>query len=119
MTSYAEVVLAAPGGGRGASRHSATSSSRRNSRAKSSAILCTRRASSPDEKPPWLLHLMVGQGGEQGEISCETDRSRFIGRGGTLADPAAMQGAAPLSNTVGSVLDPDHFAAAHGHSAAQ
>ena len=40
-----------------------------------SAILCTRRPSSPEEKPPWLLHLMVGQGGEQGEISCETDRS--------------------------------------------
>ena len=49
---------------------------------------------------------MVGQGGEQGEISCETDRARFIGRGRTLAEPAAMQGISPLSNTVGSVLDP-------------
>jgi cyclic beta-1,2-glucan synthetase len=47
-----------------------------------------------------------GQGGEQGEISCETDRSRFVGRGGTLANPAAMQSLSPLSNTVGSVLDP-------------
>jgi cyclic beta-1,2-glucan synthetase len=34
-------------------------------------------------KPPWLLHLMVGQGGEQGRISCETDRSEFVGRGGS------------------------------------
>jgi hypothetical protein len=49
---------------------------------------------------------MVGQGGEQGEISCETDRFRFVGRGGTLANPAAMQGISPLSNTAGSVLDP-------------
>ncbi|HUD81852.1 MAG TPA: hypothetical protein VMQ67_00050, partial [Candidatus Saccharimonadales bacterium] len=73
---------------------------------KSSAILCTRRARSPEEKPPWLLHLMVGQEDKQGEISCETDRFRFVGRGGTLANPAAMQGASPLSNTVGSVLDP-------------
>jgi cellobiose phosphorylase len=73
---------------------------------KSSAILCTRRARSLEEKPPWLLHLMVGQGGEQGEISCETDRSQFVGRGGTLANPAAMQSLSPLSNTVGSVLDP-------------
>ena len=73
---------------------------------KSSALLCTRRARSAEERPPWLLHLMLGQGGEQGEISCETDRSRFVGRGGTLANPAAMQDLSPLSNTVGSVLDP-------------
>src|SRR6185295_15536804 len=59
-----------------------------------------------EEKPPWLLHLMVGQGAEPGEISCETDRFRFVGRGGTLASPAAMQSISPLSNTVGSVLDP-------------
>jgi cellobiose phosphorylase len=73
---------------------------------KSSAILCARRARSQEEKPPWLLHRMAGQGGEQGEISCETDRLRFVGRGGTLANPAAMQSLSPLSNTVGSVLDP-------------
>jgi len=72
----------------------------------SSAILCTRRARSQEERPPWLLHLMMVQEGEQGEVSCETDRSRFIGRGGTLAFPAAMQNMKPLSNTVGSVLDP-------------
>jgi len=73
---------------------------------KSSALLCTRRARSEEEKPPWLLHLMVGQGGKPGAISCETDRSRFVGRGRNLAHPAALQGNAPLSNTVGSVLDP-------------
>jgi cellobiose phosphorylase len=53
-----------------------------------------------------LLHLLVGQGGEQGIVSCETDRFKFVGRGGTQTNPAAMQGALPLSNTVGSVLDP-------------
>ncbi|MEO6246098.1 MAG: glycosyl hydrolase family 65 protein, partial [Opitutaceae bacterium] len=31
---------------------------------------------------------------------------RFVGRGATPADPAAMRGGASLSNTVGSVLDP-------------
>ena len=72
----------------------------------SSAILCTRRARSEEEKPPWLLHLMAGQGGTPGEISCETDRSRFIGRTRNLSHPAAMQKIAPLSNTAGSVLDP-------------
>jgi len=105
FTSYAEVVLAIP---EADAAHPAFSNLFVQTEfvPKSSAILCTRRARSPEEKPPWLLHLMVGQGGEQGEVSCETDRARFIGRGGTLANPAAMQGLSPLSNTVGSVLDP-------------
>ena len=105
LTSYAEVVLALPAAD---AAHPAFSNLfvQTEFARKSSAILCTRRARSQEEKPPWLLHLMVGQGGEQGEISCETDRSRFVGRGGTLANPAAMQGRSPLSNTVGSVLDP-------------
>ena len=105
LTSYAEVVLAPASGDLA---HPAFSNLfvQTEFAQKSSALLCTRRARSADEKPPWLLHLLVGQGGEQKEISCETDRSRFIGRGGTLANPAALQGVAPLSNTVGSVLDP-------------
>ncbi|MEY2428263.1 MAG: cyclic beta,2-glucan synthetase, partial [Verrucomicrobiota bacterium] len=105
LTSYAEVVLAVPAAD---AAHPAFSNLfvQTEFARKSSALLCTRRARSQEEKPPWLLHLMVGQGGEQGAISCETDRVRFVGRGGSLAKPAAMQGIAPLSNTVGSVLDP-------------
>ncbi len=105
LTSYAEVVLAMPAAD---AAHPAFSNLfvQTEFARKSSAILCTRRARSQEEKPPWLLHLMVGQGGEQGEISCETDRLRFVGRGGTLANPAAMQSITPLSNTVGSMLDP-------------
>ncbi|MES1166964.1 MAG: glucoamylase family protein, partial [Pseudomonadota bacterium] len=105
LTSYAEVVLAPPAAD---AAHPAFSNLfvQTEFMRPAAALLCTRRASSPEEKPPWLLHLIVGQGGEQGEISCETDRARFIGRGGTLAAPVAMQGAGPLSNTAGSVLDP-------------
>jgi len=105
LTSYAEVALALPAED---AAHPAFSNLfvQTEFAPKSSAILGTRRARSQEEKPPWLLHLMVGQGGDQGEISCETDRSRFVGRGGTLAAPAAMRQPAPLSNTTGSVLDP-------------
>jgi cyclic beta-1,2-glucan synthetase len=67
------------------------------------AILCTRRPRSETEERPWLFHLMVGEGGE---ITCETDRARFIGRNRSVINPAAMQDFSPLSNTVGSVLDP-------------
>jgi len=105
LTSYAEVVLARPDAD---AVHPAFSNLfvQTEFAQKSSAILCTRRARSQDERPPWLLHLMVGQGGDQGAISCETDRSIFVGRGGSLDHPAAMRDIAPLSNTVGPVLDP-------------
>jgi cellobiose phosphorylase len=105
LTSYSEVVLALPAAD---AAHPAFSNLFVQTEfvRKSSAILCTRRARSEEEKPPWLLHLMQVQGDDKGEISCETDHSRFVGRGGSLASPAAMQNISPLSNTVGSVLDP-------------
>src|SRR5207253_3451158 len=70
------------------------------------AILCTRRPRSIDEHPPWMFHLMAVHGAEIGGVSFETDRSRFIGRGRTTADPRAMSNSAPLSASDGSVLDP-------------
>ncbi|HTC78580.1 MAG TPA: hypothetical protein VK657_08180, partial [Terriglobales bacterium] len=100
LTSYAEVVLAAQAADE---THPAFSNLfvQTEFLRSSSAILCTRRARSAEEKPPWLLHLMVGQGGKQGEISCETDRFKFVGRGGTLTSPAVMKNVAALSDTAG------------------
>ncbi|HEX2861792.1 MAG TPA: glucoamylase family protein, partial [Lacunisphaera sp.] len=105
LTSYAEVVLARP---EADAAHPAFSNLFVQTEfvPKSSALLCTRRARAAGEAQPWLLHLLVGQGGTQGKISCETDRGRFVGRGGSLVRPAALQEVAPLSDTVGSVLDP-------------
>jgi len=105
LTSYAEVVLAEQDAD---TAHPAFGNLfvQTEFAPKSSAILCTRRPRSQAERPPWLLHLMQVQCDGQAEISCETDRSRFVGRGGSLANPAAMQTLSPLSNTVGSVLDP-------------
>ncbi|MDP3069667.1 MAG: glucoamylase family protein [Opitutaceae bacterium] len=105
LTSYAEVVLAPQAAD---AAHPAFSNLfvQTEFLPGTSALLCTRRARSQDERPPWLLHVMIGRGGQQGEISCETDRARFIGRGNNPAQPAALQSAGPLSNTAGSVLDP-------------
>jgi len=105
LTSYAEIVLALPAAD---ASHPAFSNLFVQTELLDSrpVVLCTRRPRSEAERPPWLFNFMVGQGGEQGEISRETDRARFIGRGRTLAEPAALQRISPLSNTAGSVLDP-------------
>ncbi|HEX5056678.1 MAG TPA: glucoamylase family protein, partial [Gammaproteobacteria bacterium] len=72
------------------------------------AILCTRRPRTPEERTPWMFHLFAAPGVAAGEISYETDRARFIGRGRTAGNPAALSGGSGpvLSNTQGSVLDP-------------
>ena len=105
LTSYAEVVLATQPADEAHPAFSNLFVQTEFARA-SSSILCTRRARSAEEKPPWLLHLVVGEGGTLGEVSCETDRFKFIGRGRSLSNPAAMDKVAPLSDTAGSVLDP-------------
>src|SRR6267378_8529186 len=103
LTSYAEIVLAIPWADLAHPVFSNLFVQTEFLRERG-AILCTRRPRSETEERPWLLHLMVTE--ESGEISCETDRARFIGRGRSAADPAAMRNISPLSNTVGSVLDP-------------
>ena len=105
VTSYAEVVIAPPASD---NLHPAFSnlfvqteilSDRR-------AILCTRRPRSIDERPPLMLHLMAVHGAEEGDVSYETDRLRFIGRTRTTAEPVAMDEGSTLSGTDGAVLDP-------------
>ena len=105
LTSYAEVVLAVPPADAAHPVFSNLFVQTEFAQAHQS-ILCTRRPRSEGEMRPWLLHSMVGEEGARDKISCETDRARFIGRSRTPANPMAMQDASPLSNTVGSVLDP-------------
>ncbi len=69
-------------------------------------ILCTRRPRSSGERIPWMFHLMTVHGGDTGEVSYETDRMRFIGRGNTLSEPEALRGPSQLSDSEGAVLDP-------------
>jgi cyclic beta-1,2-glucan synthetase len=70
------------------------------------AIICTRRPRSSHEHAPWMFHLMSTNGVEPEEVSYETDRLAFIGRGNTPNNPAAMEQPGPLKNGEGSVLDP-------------
>jgi cellobiose phosphorylase len=105
VTSYAEVVLASPAAD---ALHPAFSNLfvQTEILPQRKAILCTRRPRSLDESVPWMFHLMAVHGVDIGEVSYETDRMQFIGRGNTVADPQAMRGSAALSGSQGSVLDP-------------
>jgi cellobiose phosphorylase len=68
------------------------------------AIFATRRPRSENEQPPHLFHLMDVYGASIEDISYETDRMQFIGRGRTIVHPQAIDG--QLSGRQGSVLDP-------------
>ena len=105
VTSYAEVVL---GSSAADALHPAFSNLFVQTEIirEKRTILCTRRPRSPEEQPPWMFHLMAVHGAKIEEISYETDRMRFIGRGHTIANPQAMADHAPLSGREGSVLDP-------------
>ena len=70
------------------------------------AILSVRRPRTQSEQCPVMVHLVRVRGAEHGVVSYETDRARFIGRGRTASDPAALTDTTDLSNSAGSVLDP-------------
>ena len=105
VTSYAEVVLATPAAD---ALHPAFSNLFVQTEivALRQAILCTRRPRSREERSPWLFHLMSVHDAEVDELSYETDRVRFIGRGRSSSAPLALDAAGPLSDSQGSVLDP-------------
>ncbi|HLO59796.1 MAG TPA: glucoamylase family protein [Bacteroidales bacterium] len=105
ITSYAEVVLASQASDMA---HPAFSNLFVQTEIiyERQAILCTRRPRSATEVSPWMFHLMAVHGAEIRNISYETDRMKFIGRGNTLTNPGAMTSLQPLSGSFGSVLDP-------------
>jgi hypothetical protein len=70
------------------------------------AIMATRRPRSAGEVVPWMLHVLAAHATPVHDISYETDRLRFIGRGKTLMQPQALIANTALSGSAGSVLDP-------------
>ena len=109
LTSYAEVVL----GPHGADlAHPAFGKLFLETEwlAGSEALLCRRRPRSADQQPIWAVHV-VGRrpvpAALVGDLQYETDRARFLGRGRTPADPAALDPGAALSGTTGAGARPD------------
>ena len=87
-------------------RPSPSSSCRPSISPRTACILATRRRRSPGEPEIWAAHLAVVEGETVGEPEIETDRARFLGRGREVRTPMAVIDGLPLSNTVGTVLDP-------------
>ncbi len=104
LTSYAEVVLAPAAAD---TMHPAFSNLfvQTEILSQHQAILCVRRPRSENDFTPTMFHQMVVHGANSDAVSYETDRMAFIGRGNTVAAPAAMT-TKTLSGSQGSVLDP-------------
>ncbi len=71
----------------------------------------SRRPRSSEEKPVFMGHMLVVD--RKGEFHDdhpsarhEADRNRFVGRGGTLRNPAALNSEEYLTGTTGATLDP-------------
>ncbi|CAN5249419.1 glucoamylase family protein [soil metagenome] len=105
ITSYGEVVISLPSAD---DAHPAFSNLfvQTEILENQNAILCTRRPRSDEETPPWVFHLMKVRGAKVDNVSYETDRFKFIGRGRSIVSPQVMNQKEPLSNTQGPVLDP-------------
>jgi cyclic beta-1,2-glucan synthetase len=70
------------------------------------ALIAHRRKRDSGDKDLWIGQMAIVNHGLRGEISYESDRKKFIGRGHTLKNPIVMEENGVLSNSVGGVLDP-------------
>ncbi|RIL02167.1 MAG: glycosyl transferase, partial [Proteobacteria bacterium] len=65
-------------------------------------LVARRRPRGAEPEPLCAAHQLAGPGA----LEIETDRARFLGRGRSLARPAALEPGAALGGGVGNVLDP-------------
>jgi cyclic beta-1,2-glucan synthetase len=104
VASFGEVVLAAPGD---AARHPAFERLfvRSELDAGLPGLLFERRPRAPDARRAALMHRLVLEEERAAFAGFETDRGRFLGRGGAVDRPAAL--AAPAAEgATGFTLDP-------------
>jgi len=105
LTSYAEMVLA-PAGGDAAHPAFSKMFVQTDFAAERGALLATRRPRDAGELRVWATHFSTLDGSAIGSVQFETDRARFLGRGHDVRTAVSVVDARPLSNTVGTVLDP-------------
>jgi cellobiose phosphorylase len=72
----------------------------------SSGLLARRRPRAANEQPLWAIHALLADESAIGAVDYETDRVRFLGRGRTPVNPAALDPESRLTKTTGPVLDP-------------
>ena len=106
LTSYGEVVLAPQEADQ---RHPAFNKLFIESEflPELNALLFHRRPRAADETPVFLAHILVANSSTRGTIGYETDRARFLGRGGTPRAPRSLIEARPrIPEPNGATLDP-------------
>lgn len=103
VTSYIELALAAHNADR---QHPAFSKLfvQTEIEQRFGALIAHRRTSCPEDPQIWVAHLICAENPPAGAMEFETDRVRFIGRGRSATNPAALHSS--LTNSQGSVLDP-------------
>ena len=104
VTSYAEIVMADP---RADEAHPAFEKLFTEARydADLGMLEFHRRRRTPEEQSLVLAHRGFSEGTADGHQAYETDRGRFLGRGGDASRPEALAGG-HLSGTLGNTLDP-------------
>ena len=108
LTSYAEIILADQSVDR---RHPAFNKLFIESEflPKEALLLFRRRPRSSNEKPVYLAHFFISNEDNVNLTGYETDRARFLGRGGMPEKPkvfSVSSDASRLSGTTGATLDP-------------
>ena len=104
VTSYSEVVLADHASD---ARHQAFSNLFVESsfEAELGALIFRRRRREPEEKPGYLLQMVIARDPLVLQVEYETDRGEFIGRGRDVSRPRGAL-AAGLGGNLGATLDP-------------
>ncbi|MDZ7789945.1 MAG: glucoamylase family protein [Xanthomonadales bacterium] len=75
-------------------------------------LIFRRRPRSDEEMSLYVGHALITPVGQSTRFGWETDRARFIGRGGSLRRPAGLSsGIEGLSGTTGAVINPSSTAA--------
>ncbi|RPJ39915.1 MAG: cellobiose phosphorylase, partial [Chloroflexi bacterium] len=108
LTSYAEIILAQQLADQ---RHPAYNKLFIESEflEREQLLLFHRRPRSAEEKPIYLAHFFTSNHEHISLTGYETDRAKFLGRGGTTRRPAVFSASnqtSVLSNTSGATLDP-------------